>query len=302
MIKIGNLDISAAKLGNDDVQLYLGNTKIYPVTPPTPSALTWVEYNSGDTINATNVYGVSGVAQDIADTFGYSITDVDFIKGPRYVECTIDVSGCYYTNEFGKTDTVELIFSNVGCNDYYTLSNAITAQSTVKIYIYQSPTPTPTAFTWSYYDYNFDTSTPIYEIEYDTLDSAADYYTYYFSSQPNVSASNAEIEITFSSYYEDPDLIASIAINENGTQVYNVEEANSSLWVDIDQILGHPIYLATNQQPWSEETCDEYECVEYECIEWDEETGDCIDWSPECMQYECISSHTDYKLLFKVPQ
>lgn len=36
-IKIGNLDISAFKVGSDDCKVYLGDTLLYPTTPPTPT-------------------------------------------------------------------------------------------------------------------------------------------------------------------------------------------------------------------------------------------------------------------------
>ena len=36
-IKIGNLDISAFKVGSDDCKVYLGSTLLYPTTPPTPT-------------------------------------------------------------------------------------------------------------------------------------------------------------------------------------------------------------------------------------------------------------------------
>ncbi len=35
-IKIGNLDISAFKVGSGDCTIYLGDTKLYPNEPPTP--------------------------------------------------------------------------------------------------------------------------------------------------------------------------------------------------------------------------------------------------------------------------
>ena len=60
-IKIGNLDISAFKVGSDDCKVYLGDTLLYPSTPPpTPE---WITLNSGDTIPSGYVYGFKGESQ-----------------------------------------------------------------------------------------------------------------------------------------------------------------------------------------------------------------------------------------------
>lgn len=47
VIKLGNLDISAFKVGGNDCSIYLGTTKLYPQSSPTPilpSGYTQVEY------------------------------------------------------------------------------------------------------------------------------------------------------------------------------------------------------------------------------------------------------------------
>lgn len=36
-IKLGNLDISAFKVGGADCSIYLGDTKLYPSEEPTPA-------------------------------------------------------------------------------------------------------------------------------------------------------------------------------------------------------------------------------------------------------------------------
>ena len=58
-IKIGNLDISAFKVGSADCKVYLGDTLLYSggTTPPTPT-YQWVLYNEGDTVPSTTFYGV----------------------------------------------------------------------------------------------------------------------------------------------------------------------------------------------------------------------------------------------------
>ena len=59
-IKIGNLDISAFKVGNSDCKVYLGDTLLYEPTPPTAS----VDWSSVTPViyvpdNAVSVYQVA---------------------------------------------------------------------------------------------------------------------------------------------------------------------------------------------------------------------------------------------------
>lgn len=64
-IKIGNLDISAFKVGSSDCKVYLGDTLLYPSTPPpTPE---WITLNSGDTIPSGYVYGFKGQSQEVGN-------------------------------------------------------------------------------------------------------------------------------------------------------------------------------------------------------------------------------------------
>lgn len=133
-MKLGNNDITL-KVGSADVSAaYLGSTLVYSGgSQPTPT-LQWVEFNSGDSITGLDIYGVSGVALDLNATFEAS-SDIIFANGPRYVECYIG-QGCY-SNDYGKDAVIELVFSNVGCSDYYSPSPVTTAASTFKLLIYQ---------------------------------------------------------------------------------------------------------------------------------------------------------------------
>lgn len=51
-IKIGNLDISAFKVGSDDCKVYLGDTLLYPTTPPVQSFKWLATYAGGTTSSA----------------------------------------------------------------------------------------------------------------------------------------------------------------------------------------------------------------------------------------------------------
>lgn len=55
-VKIGNLDISAFKVGSDDCKVYLGSVLVYsggtPPTPPTPSYKWLATYDGGSTSSA----------------------------------------------------------------------------------------------------------------------------------------------------------------------------------------------------------------------------------------------------------
>ncbi len=138
-IKIGNLDISAFKVGSDDCKVYLGDTLLYPSTPPTPT-LQWVTFSDGDTIPSDlQIYGIRGNAANIANTF-YSYNEdiiaqlnrnkVDFYFGER------SGSTCYSEQVF-DTDNVEYIFGNISCSDYFNMSTSVSVFfTTFQLYIY----------------------------------------------------------------------------------------------------------------------------------------------------------------------
>ena len=82
-IKIGNLDISAFKVGSGDCKVYLGDVKVYP---PTPSheyveigGVKWATMNVG----ATGVTG-TGLYFQWGDTSGYTATQVGSGSGQKY--------------------------------------------------------------------------------------------------------------------------------------------------------------------------------------------------------------------------
>ena len=106
---------------------------------PTPSPQ-WVTFNSGDDISGLDVYGVKGTASDLADTFPFTDQDISFDYHRTTVTVTIKENGVIcYTNDYGPNDNVEIIFSNVGCSDYYTMpsSMTVTLLGTIQLYIYQ---------------------------------------------------------------------------------------------------------------------------------------------------------------------
>ena len=88
-IKIGNLDISAFKVGSDDCKVYLGDTLLYSggTTPPTPT-YQWVLYNEGDTVPSKLFYGVKLGDQGMNEAYIYFgdtySTEIDFIFDTNY--------------------------------------------------------------------------------------------------------------------------------------------------------------------------------------------------------------------------
>jgi len=134
-IKIGNLDISAFKVGSDDCKVYLGDTLLYPQSQP--QTLQWVTFSNGDTIPSDlDVYGVSGISQDLLDTYGSSNLNVQFSLSRNRVEYYIYDSGgssCTSGNELA-TDPMEIIFSEISCIDYF--NQGATVSGTIQLYIY----------------------------------------------------------------------------------------------------------------------------------------------------------------------
>ena len=169
-IKIGSLDISSFKVGSDDCKVYLGSTLLYPQspTPPTPT-YEWKQYNEGDTVPSSTIYGVklygleldgeidfstdghSGVAF-IFDTSSSEWTAIDLasydsIDISEYFD---DTEGCYiiYLSDLGYGGLpinyplpsgsfefdVQLYEEHVPTLKWVTFSNGDTISSDLQIY------------------------------------------------------------------------------------------------------------------------------------------------------------------------
>lgn len=141
-IKIGNLDISAFKVGSADCKVYLGDTLLYSGgTPPTPT-LQWVTFSNGDTIPSDlQIYGIKGVVNDLSkifDDFSENIYVEDAGRNMFNVIIGGYVSSCYNEDGIVSNTSVEYIFSNVGCSDSYTVSSKTIAymSNDIQLYIY----------------------------------------------------------------------------------------------------------------------------------------------------------------------
>lgn len=130
MIKIGDLDIDKLYLGSsDDVKVYLGDTKLYPQGQP--QTLQWVTFNNGDTIPSDlNIYGFSGVSQNLNDTFGYG---KHFKFTPSRNKFDWGIDNCYNGTVL-NTEVISVIFSEISCDDYY--NQGATVSGTIQLYIY----------------------------------------------------------------------------------------------------------------------------------------------------------------------
>ena len=139
-MKIGNLDISSFKVGSDDCKVYLGDTLLYPSTPPTPT-LQWVTFSNGDTIPSDlQIYGIKGIVNDLIHVF-FEPNDGIYVELERG-KYNLYIGGystvCY--SEYGiiSNTSVEYIFSNIGCSDSYTVSSKTIANMSndIQLYIY----------------------------------------------------------------------------------------------------------------------------------------------------------------------
>lgn len=133
-IKLGNLDISAFKVGGADCSIYLCDTKLYPQSQP--QTLQWVTFNNGDTIPSDlDIYGFSGVSKNLFDTFGYG-THFKFTPSKANIEWCItanDTRLCHCSYAL-NTEVISVIFSEISCDDYY--NQGATVSGTIQLYIY----------------------------------------------------------------------------------------------------------------------------------------------------------------------
>ena len=124
-IKIGNLDISAFKVGSSDCKVYLGDTLLYPSSQP--QTLQWVTFRNGDTIPSDlHIYGIKGIVNDLSNPFSVNTDDI-YVENAGRNKYSVTIgnynSHCYNEDGILSNTSVEYIFSNIGCSDYYTISN-----------------------------------------------------------------------------------------------------------------------------------------------------------------------------------
>jgi len=81
-IKIGNLDISAFKVGSSDCKVYLGDTLLYPTTPPTPT-FKWIATYTGGTTSSAECDSTSAITRNeitltdlVSAQIGYCVTTI----------------------------------------------------------------------------------------------------------------------------------------------------------------------------------------------------------------------------------
>lgn len=135
-IKIGNLDISAFKVGGADCSIYLGDTKLYPSEEPTPQTLQWVTFNNGDTIPSDlDIYGFSGVSQNLSDTFIHSKHFQFTPSRNNFDWCITDNTTAFcHCGTVLNTEVISVIFSEISCDDHY--NQGATVSGTIQLYIY----------------------------------------------------------------------------------------------------------------------------------------------------------------------
>ena len=133
-IKLGNIDAKYIKVGGADCSIYLGDTLLYPQSQP--QTLQWVTFNNGDTIPSDlDIYGFSGVSQNLYDTFGYG-THFKFTPSKANIEWCItanDTKLCHCSYAL-NTEIISVIFSEISCDDYY--NQGATVSGTIQLYIY----------------------------------------------------------------------------------------------------------------------------------------------------------------------
>ena len=99
--------------------------------------LQWVTFNNGDTIPSDlDIYGFSGVSQNLNDTFGYG-THFQFTPSRNKFDWFIvNNSGqtCYFGESVLNTEVISVICSEVSCDDYY--NQGATVSGTIQLYIY----------------------------------------------------------------------------------------------------------------------------------------------------------------------
>ena len=106
-IKLGNLDISSFKVGSGDCTIYLGDTLLYPTTPPTPtfdgkwlatysdSHTESAQCDSSSAITEGEIFPTNLVSVEIGGTCVTSIDDYAFADCTSLKRVNSDVDGVF---------------------------------------------------------------------------------------------------------------------------------------------------------------------------------------------------------------
>lgn len=136
-IFLGDISNLQFKVGSSDCKVYLGDTLLYSggTPPPTPT-LQWVTFSNGDTIPSDlDIYGFSGVSQNLYDTFEYG-EHFQFTPFRNNIDWSIvnNNSQICRGDSVLNTEVISAICSEVGCDDYY--NQGATVSGTIQLYIY----------------------------------------------------------------------------------------------------------------------------------------------------------------------
>lgn len=105
---------------------------LYEEDTPTPQTLQWVTFSNGDTIPSDlDIYGFSGVSQNLYDTFGYGES---FTFTPVKNKIDWYIVNCRYGGTVLESEVLSLIFSEFCNNDYY--NQGATVSGTIQLLIY----------------------------------------------------------------------------------------------------------------------------------------------------------------------
>lgn len=163
--------------------------------------------------------------------------------------------------------------------------------------VYSGNTPTPptptgdcididTEGTTIIIDPNFDTTIPIYGMNFDGLTTLSEYENGQANGQTDIFDENGNFLGSVYGHYDNDNQSGDISVDSGYTQIYTA----GTLTVDLCQLFGGPVYVNTDSIA-AVDTCDMYDCTEYECLELDEETGECVEQG-DCIQNECVGGYT----------
>lgn len=163
--------------------------------------------------------------------------------------------------------------------------------------------PAPPAPTYDYVALNdeFSTSTGIYGINF--IDSGLGYNTANVQLYDNPQATGTPVGF-YNVTKDNDNRMASVLLSLNNQTIVDRWYDDNGDKPSIEGFNGYveftgPLY--TSDRP-SSTNCLATDCVEYCCNEFDPETGECIDYSPDCCREECVSEEHIYLCTVKIIQ
>ena len=174
-------------------------------------------------------------------------------------------------------------------------STFYTSDTNVPLTCYPTPPQSSciaeSAGTWVNVDDYWNTSQAVYKMNFGGLDLVAQCDGNSHGGGCDLYDENDNWLGSIEAEYDCSTYMASISVyDDQGVEIFTADTLDT---VDVCELFGGAVYV---KEVPAFDVCTMHDCLEYECLEWDEESGECIEYSDTCIQDICVQEETVYPL------